>query len=213
MAVLRPVKLTITNYPEGQQETVTVENNPVDPAAGERQVPFSRHLYIEADDFLETPIPKYKRLTPGGQECRLKGAYLIRCTGCVKNEAGEVVEVLCEYDPESKGGNPADGRKVKGATIHWVEAATAADAEVRLYDYLFTDPAPDAADKNFLDYLNPDSLQVLTGCKVEQGAGPRRPCRKRGKPPLPTSSCVKATSAWITRTPPRAIWCLTAVSR
>ena len=169
MAVLRPVKLTITNYPEGQQETVTVENNPVDPAAGERQVPFSRHLYIEADDFLETPIPKYKRLTPGGQECRLKGAYLIRCTGCVKNEAGEVVEVLCEYDPESKGGNPADGRKVKGATIHWVEAATAADAEVRLYDYLFTDPAPDAADKNFLDYLNPDSLQVLTGCKVEQG--------------------------------------------
>ena len=169
MAVLRPVKLTITNYPEGQQETVTVENNPVDPTAGERQVPFSRHLYIEADDFLETPIPKYKRLTPGGQECRLKGAYLIRCTGCVKNEAGEVVEVLCEYDPESKGGNPADGRKVKGATIHWVEAATAADAEVRLYDYLFTDPAPDAADKNFLDYLNPDSLQVLTGCKVEQG--------------------------------------------
>ena len=169
MAVLRPVKLTITNYPEEQQETVTVENNPVDPAAGERQVPFSRHLYIEADDFLETPIPKYKRLTPGGQECRLKGAYLIRCTGCVKNEAGEVVEVLCEYDPESKGGNPADGRKVKGATIHWVDAATAADAEVRLYDYLFTDPAPDAADKNFLDYLNPDSLQILTGCKVEQG--------------------------------------------
>ena len=169
MAVLRPVKLTITNYPEGQQETVTVENNPVDPAAGERQVPFSRHLYIEADDFLETPIPKYKRLTPGGQECRLKGAYLIRCIGCVKNEAGEVVEVLCEYDPESKGGNPADGRKVKGATIHWVDAATAADAEVRLYDYLFTDPAPDAADKNFLDYLNPDSLQILTGCKVEQG--------------------------------------------
>ena len=152
-----------------QRVMAVLENNPVDPAAGERQVPFSRHLYIEADDFLETPIPKYKRLTPGGQECRLKGAYLIRCTGCVKNEAGEVVEVLCEYDPESKGGNPADGRKVKGATIHWVDAATAADAEVRLYDYLFTDPAPDAADKNFLDYLNPDSLQILTGCKVEQG--------------------------------------------
>ena len=169
MAVLRPIKLTITNYPAGKTETVTVENNPVDPTAGERQVPFSRHLYIEADDFLETPIPKYKRLTPGGQECRLKGAYLIRCTGCVKNEAGEVVEVLCEYDPESKGGNPADGRKVKGATIHWVDAATAADAEVRLYDYLFTDPAPDAADKNFLDYLNPDSLQILIGCKVELG--------------------------------------------
>ena len=169
MAVLRPVKLTITNYPEDQRETVSVENNPVDPAAGERSVPFSRHLYIEADDFMETPIPKYKRLTPGGQECRLKGAYLIRCTGCVKDEAGNVVEVLCEYDPESKGGNPADGRKVKGATIHWVEADTAADAEVRLYDALFSDPAPDGPDKNFLDYLNPESLQVLTGCKVEQG--------------------------------------------
>ena len=169
MAVLRPVKLTITNYPEDQRETVSVENNPVDPSAGERSVPFSRHLYIEADDFMETPIPKYKRLTPGGQECRLKGAYLIRCTGCVKDEAGNVVEVLCEYDPESKGGNPADGRKVKGATIHWVEADTAADAEVRLYDALFSDPAPDGPDKNFLDYLNPESLQVLTGCKVEQG--------------------------------------------
>ena len=169
MAVLRPVKLTITNYPEDQRETVSVENNPVDPTAGERSVPFSRHLYIEADDFMETPIPKYKRLTPGGQECRLKGAYLIRCTGCVKDEAGNVVEVLCEYDPESKGGNPADGRKVKGATIHWVEADTAADAEVRLYDSLFSDPAPDGPDKNFLDYLNPESLQVLTGCKVEQG--------------------------------------------
>ena len=169
MAVLRPVKLTITNYPEDQRETVSVENNPVDPTAGERSVPFSRHLYIEADDFMETPIPKYKRLTPGGQECRLKGAYLIRCTGCVKDEAGNVVEVLCEYDPESKGGNPADGRKVKGATIHWVEADTAADAEVRLYDSLFSNPAPDGPDKNFLDYLNPESLQVLTGCKVEQG--------------------------------------------
>ena len=169
MAVLRPVKLTITNYPEDQRETVSVENNPVDPTAGERSVPFSRHLYIEADDFMETPIPKYKRLTTGGQECRLKGAYLIRCTGCVKDEAGNVVEVLCEYDPESKGGNPADGRKVKGATIHWVEADTAADAEVRLYDALFSDPAPDGPDKNFLDYLNPESLQVLTGCKVEQG--------------------------------------------
>ena len=168
MAVLRPVKLTITNYPEDQTETVTVENNPVDPDAGTRPVPFSRHLYIEADDFMETPVPKYKRLVPGGQECRLKGAYLIRCTGCVKDENGQVVEVLCEYDPDSRGGNPADGRKVKGATIHWVDGATAADAEVRLYDYLFNDPAPDGPDKNFLDYLAPDSLQVLTGCKVEQ---------------------------------------------
>ena len=117
MAVLRPVKLTITNYPEGQTETVTVENNPVDPTAGERQVPFSRHLYIEADDFMETPVPKYKRLVPGGLECRLKGAYLIRCTGCVKDENGQVVEVLCEYDPDSRGGNPADGRATANAAV------------------------------------------------------------------------------------------------
>ena len=167
MAVTRPIKLTITNYPEGKTETVTVENNPVDPDAGTREVAFSGHLWIEADDFLETPVPKYKRLFPGGPECRLKGAYLITCTGCVKDEDGNVVEVLCEYDPESRGGDPADGRKVKGATIHWVDAATAVDAEVRLYDNLFTDPDPDAADKNFLDCLNPNSLEILTGCKVE----------------------------------------------
>ncbi len=169
MAVTRPIKLTITNYPEDKQETVTVENNPVDPNAGTREVAFSRHLWIEADDFLETPVPKYKRLFPGGPECRLKGAYLITCTGCVKDEDGNVTEVLCEYDPDSRGGDPADGRKVKGATIHWVDAATAVDAEVRLYDNLFSDPEPDGADKNFLDCLNPDSLEVLTGCKVEAG--------------------------------------------
>ena len=168
-AVLNPVKLIITNYPEGQSETFSIENNPMDENAGKRDITFSRDLWIEADDFLAQPVPKYKRLYPNGPECRLKGAYLIRCTGCVKDEAGNVVEVLCEYDPASKGGNPADGRKVKGATIHWVEADTAADAEVRLYDALFSDPAPDGPDKNFLDYLNPESLQVLTGCKVEQG--------------------------------------------
>ncbi len=167
MAVLRPVKLTIANYPEGKTETVTVENNPVDPAAGTREVPFSRSLWVEADDFLETPVPKYKRLYPGGPECRLKGAYLIRCTGCVKDEAGNVTEILCEYDPESRGGDPADGRKVKGATIHWADAATAVDAEVRLYDNLFSDENPDAADKDFIECLNPHSLEVLTGCKVE----------------------------------------------
>ena len=167
MAVLRPIRLTITNYPEGQSETVTVENNPVDPAAGTREVTFSRHLWIEAEDFLPEPVPKYKRLYPNGPECRLKGAYLITCTGCVKDDAGNVTEVLATYDPDSRGGDPADGRKVKGATIHWVDAATAIDAEVRLYDNLFSDPEPDAADKNFLDCLNPDSLQVLTGCKVE----------------------------------------------
>ena len=137
------------------------------PAAGTREVSFSRHLWIEADDFLPEPVPKYKRLYPNGPECRLKGAYLITCTGCVRDADGNVTEVLATYDPESRGGDPADGRKVKGATIHWVDAATAIDAEVRLYDNLFSDPAPDAADKNFLECLNPDSLQVLTGCKVE----------------------------------------------
>ena len=167
MAVTRPIKLTITNYPEGKTETVTVENNPVDPAAGTRQVAFSGQLWIEADDFLETPVPKYKRLFPGGPECRLKGAYLITCTGCVKDENGNVTEVLATYDPESRGGDPADGRKVKGATIHWVDAATAVDAEVRLYDNLFTDPDPDGADKDFMDCLNSGSLEILTGCKVE----------------------------------------------
>ena len=167
MAVLHPVKLTITNYPEGKSETVTVENNPMDAAAGTREVSFSRNLWIEAEDFLPEPVPKYKRLYPGGPECRLKGAYLITCTGCVRDDAGNVVEVLATYDPDSRGGDPADGRKVKGATIHWVDAATAIDAEVRLYDNLFSDPEPDAADKNFLECLNPDSLKVLTGCKVE----------------------------------------------
>ena len=167
MAVLKPVKLTITNYPEGQSETFEVENNPGDPNAGTRQVTFSRNLWIEADDFLAQPIPKYKRLYPNGPECRLKGAYLITCTGCVQDENGNVTEVLATYDPESKGGNPADGRKVKGATIHWVDAETCRDAEVRQYDNLFNDPDPDAAGKDFLACLNPNSLEVLTGCKVE----------------------------------------------
>ena len=169
MAVLRPIKLTVTNYPEGQVETLTVENNPLDPAAGTREITFSRDLWIESDDFMETPVPKYKRLTPGGLECRLKGAYLITCTGCVKDENGNVTEVLCTYDPDSRGGDPADGRKVKGATIHWADASSAVDAEVRLYDYLFTDADPDGADKDFIDCLNPASLEVLQGCKVEKG--------------------------------------------
>jgi glutaminyl-tRNA synthetase len=167
MAVLRPVKLTVTNYPEGQSELLTVENNPMKPADGTRQVSFSRHLWIEEEDFMEVPAPKYKRMHPGF-EVRLKGAYLVTCTGCVKDENGKVTEILCEYDPDSRGGDPADGRKVKGATIHWVDADNCADAEVRLYDYLFADPEPDGPDKNFLDCLNPDSLQVLTGCKVEK---------------------------------------------
>ena len=167
MAVTRPIALTITNYPEGQSEIFTVENNPNRPEDGTREVTFSRHLYVEADDFLETPVPKYKRLYPEGPECRLKGAYLIRCTGCRKDESGNVVEILCEYDPNSRGGDPADGRKVKGATIHWVDAETAVDAEVRLYDNLFSDPDPDGQGKNFLDCLNPDSLTIVPGAKVE----------------------------------------------
>ena len=167
MAVVKPVKLTITNYPEGQSETFQVENNPVDENAGTHEVTFSRNLWIEADDFMETPIPKYKRLTPNGPECRLKGAYLITCTGCVKDENGNVVEVLATYDPASQGGNPADGRKVKGATIHWVDANNCCEAEVRQYDNLFDDPDPDASGKDFLSCLNPHSLEVLAGCKVE----------------------------------------------
>ena len=169
MAVLKPVKLTITNYPEGKSELVTVENNPNRPEDGTREVSFSRHLWIEQDDFLAEPIPKYKRLYPNGPECRLKGAYLITCTGCVKDDSGNVVEILATYDPESRGGDPADGRKVKGATIHWVDAENCCDAEVRQYDNLFNDPDPDAAGKDFLACLNEKSLEVLTGCKVEAG--------------------------------------------
>ena len=167
MAVLHPVKLTVTNYPEGKSETFAVENNPTDPAQGTHDITFSRHLWIEEDDFMEVPVPKYKRLTPGGPECCLKGAYLVKCTGCVKDENGSVTEVLCEYDPQSSGGDPADGRKVKGATLHWVDADNCIDAEVRLYDNLFSDEQPDGPDKDFLDCLNPESLTVLTGCKVE----------------------------------------------
>jgi glutaminyl-tRNA synthetase len=167
MAVLHPVKLTVTNYPEGQSETFAVENNPTDPTQGTHNITFSRHLWIEEDDFMEVPVSKYKRLTPNGPECRLKGAYLVTCTGCVKDENGRVTEVLCTYDPDSRGGDPADGRKVKGATLHWVDAENCMDAEVRLYDNLFSDATPDGPDKDFLDCLNPESLTVLRGCKVE----------------------------------------------
>ncbi len=168
MAVLRPVKLIITNYPEGKRENFEVENNPNRPEDGTHTVTFSRELYVEREDFLETPVPKYKRLFPGGPECRLKGAYLITCTGCKKNDDGSIAEIYAEYDPDSRGGDPADGRKVKGATLHWVDAATAVDAEVRLYDNLFSDATPDAFEGGFLACLNPDSLEILTGCKVEK---------------------------------------------
>ena len=167
MAVLEPVKLTITNYPEGQSELLDIENNPMDENAGTRKVSFSKHLWVEKEDFMEVPANKYKRLYPGN-EVRLKGAYLVTCTGCIKDEDGNVTEILCEYDPLSKGGNPADGRKVKGATIHWTDMETAVDAEVRIYDRLFTDPDPDGPDKDFLDYINKDSLKILSSCKVEK---------------------------------------------
>ncbi|MCD8212134.1 MAG: glutamine--tRNA ligase/YqeY domain fusion protein [Oscillospiraceae bacterium] len=169
MAVLHPVPLTVTNYPEGQSETFEIENNPNRPEDGTRPVTFSRNLYVEAEDFLEEPVPKYKRLYPGGPECRLKGAYIIRCTGCNKDAEGNITEILCEYDPDSRGGDPADGRKIKGAAIHWVDRDTAVDAEARLYDNLFSDPEPDAGGKDFLSCLNPDSLQVLDPIKVEAG--------------------------------------------
>lgn len=166
MAVLHPLRLTVTNYPEGQTEIFEVENHPNHPEMGKREIPFSRDLWIEQDDFMEEKVGKFFRLFPGN-EVRLKGAYVVKCTGCVKDANGNVTEVLCEYDPASRGGDPADGRKVK-STIHWVEANEAVDAEVRLYSNLFTDPDPDAADKDFLECLNPDSLEILTGCKIER---------------------------------------------
>ncbi len=169
MAVLRPVRLTVTNYPDGKTELFEVENNPENPEDGTRTVTFSKNLWIEADDFMEEPAKKYNRLYPGN-EVRLKSAYVVKCTGCIKDENGNVTEVLAEYDPETRGGNTPDGRKVRG-TIHWVDSGTALDAEVRIYDNLFTDPDPDAADRNFLDFINPNSLEILKNCKLERCLG------------------------------------------
>ncbi len=165
MAVLHPVKLIIENYPADQSETFEVENNPVDPASGTHTVTFSKELWIERDDFMEEPIKGYFRMFPGN-EVRLKSAYVVRCTGCQKDENGNVIAVTATYDPETRGGNTPDGRKVKG-TIHWVDSKTALNAEVRMYASLFADADPDAGDKNFLDCLNPDSLEILKDCKVE----------------------------------------------
>lgn len=175
MGVLRPLKLVIENYPDDKVEYVEAINNPEDPSAGTRMVPFSKVLYIERDDFYEVPPPKYFRLYPGN-EVRLRYAYYVRCTGCVKDAHGNVIEVRCTYDPATRGGQSADGRRVQG-TIHWVSAAHAVDAEVRLYDRLFNcpDPLDVAPGHSFLDNLNPQSLEVLTGCKLEPsvaGAAP-----------------------------------------
>jgi glutaminyl-tRNA synthetase len=167
MAVLRPIKLVIDNYPEGQSEFVEVANNPEDPSAGTRQVPFSRELFIEQDDFREVPPPKYYRLSPG-KEVRLRNAYFITAQSVVKDAAGNIVEVHCTYDPASRGGNSPDGRKVK-STMHWVSAAHAISAEIRLYDKLFAKPDPyDLAEgQDVLDNLNPNSLEIVTGAKLE----------------------------------------------
>jgi glutaminyl-tRNA synthetase len=167
MAVLRPLRLVIDNYPEGQVEELEAVNNPEDPAAGTRRVPFSRVLYIERDDFREVPPKKYFRLSPGS-EVRLRYAYFVRCTGAVKDAAtGEVVEVHATYDPATRGGDAPDGRRVKG-TLHWVSAPHAVDAEVRLYEHLFATPRPDD-EEDWKAALNPASLERLTGSKLEPG--------------------------------------------
>jgi glutaminyl-tRNA synthetase len=165
MAVLQPLKIVLENYPDGQTEEMDVVNNPEDPSAGTRRVPFSRELYIEQDDFREDPPKKFFRLAPG-REVRLRNAYLITCSEVVKNAAGEIVELRCTYDPATRGGDAPDGRKVK-STLHWVSAAHAIAAEVRLYDRLFNVENPGTGDDDFLTQINPHSLQVLRDCRLE----------------------------------------------
>ncbi|MHB9035143.1 MAG: glutamine--tRNA ligase/YqeY domain fusion protein [Armatimonadota bacterium] len=174
MAVMNPLKVTLVNYPEDQIEELDVINNPEDPDAGTRKVPFARELYIEQDDFREEPPPKYFRLAPG-REVRLRNAYFIKCVDVVKDETGEVVELLCTYDPETRGGDAPDGRKVK-ATMHWVAAKQAIAAEARLFDHLFLKPDPDDVEegKDFFSNLNPDSLHVGT-CYVEPSVSGAQP--------------------------------------
>jgi glutaminyl-tRNA synthetase len=219
MAVLRPLKVVIDNYPENQVEEMDAVNNPEDANAGTRKVPFSRVLHIEQDDFREVPPPKYFRLSPG-QEVRLRYAYFIKCTGVVKNDKGEVVEVHCTYDPATRGGNnPPDGRKVK-STIHWVSAAHAVDAEVRLYETLFAKPDPSQTEEGeeFTSNLNPNSLEVVSHAKVEPslakaGVGNRYqferlgyfcvdPNSKPGKPVFNRTVALKDTWAKIEKKQP-----------
>ncbi len=173
MGVLKPIKLTVRNYPDRKIELFDIENNPIDESAGTRKVSFSKNLWIEADDFMEEPVKRYNRLYVGN-EVRLKGAYIVKCVDFKKNEAGEVEEVICEYDPESRGGNAADGRKVRG-TIHWVNADDALDAEVRIYTNLFLNPEPEASDKDFIESINPDSLEVIENAKLERSLENAKP--------------------------------------
>jgi glutaminyl-tRNA synthetase len=175
MGVLDPLKVVITNYPEGDEESLDAINNPEDPSAGVREIPFSREIYIERDDFMVDPPKKFYRLAPG-REIRLRYAYFIRCEDVVRDQEGEIVELHCTYDPATRGGNAPDGRKVK-ATLHWVSAKHAIDAEVRLYDRLFAKEDPDEgeAGETWLDNLNPDSLRVLNACKVEPSIADARP--------------------------------------
>jgi glutaminyl-tRNA synthetase len=176
MAVLRPLKVVIDNYPEGQVDQIEAVNNPEDAGAGTRMVPFSRVLYIEQDDFREVPPPKYHRLSPG-VEVRLRYAYFITCTGVVKDpKTGEVIEVHATYDPATKGGDAPDGRRPK-STMHWVSAEHAVDAEVRLYETLFSVEVPDDVPEgqDFTEMLNPGSLEVLQGCKLEPSLAAAEP--------------------------------------
>jgi glutaminyl-tRNA synthetase len=175
MGVLRPLKVVIENYPEGQVEELDAVNNPEDASAGTRKVPFSREIYIERDDFMEEPPRKFFRLAPG-REVRLRYAYFVTCNEVVKDADGEVIELRCSYDPATRGGDAPDGRKVKG-TLHWVSAEQALDTEVRLYETLFSkeDPHDLEEGQHFLDNLNPNSLEVVAGCKVEPSLGELEP--------------------------------------
>jgi glutaminyl-tRNA synthetase len=164
MAVLRPLKLVIENYPEGQSEELDAVNHPDDPAAGTRKIPFGRELYVERDDYLDDPPKNFYRLSPG-REVRLRYAYFVTCREAVKNAAGEVVELRCTYDPATKGGDSPDGRKVRG-TIHWVSAAASMPAEARLYNPLFSRPDPGAGGDLMMD-INPNSLEILPECRLE----------------------------------------------
>jgi glutaminyl-tRNA synthetase len=174
LGVIRPLKVVIENYPENQAEEIDAVNNPEDPSAGTRKVPFSRVLFIERDDFREDPPKQFFRLAPG-REVRLRYAYFITCTDVIKDDQGEIVELHCTYDPATRGGNAPDGRSPK-ATMHWVSAAQSITAEVRLYDRLFTVERPDSEDvKDFASILNPNSLETLSGCRLEPCLAGARP--------------------------------------